>query len=108
MCSPFLRPIIDMMSLPLDSSLVATDHGTLNEAGRRRLLDMIQKFWVIGYSIFQCGGGMTIYYKEKLCAHEHHPDVPDQYKYLNNERQWLLVDNHGQKIAFLRYFLSSH
>ena len=48
---------------------------------------------------------MTVYYKEGLQVHEHRPDVPDQYSYLDNERQWLLVNNAGQKIAFLRSVL---
>ena len=46
---------------------------------------------------------MSKYYKEDLQAHEYCPDVPDQYRYLEKEHQWLLVKNENQKIAFLRY-----
>ena len=45
---------------------------------------------------------MSLYYDEKLDAHEHHPQVPDNFKYLTNERQWLLLQSNGTKIAFLR------
>ena len=46
---------------------------------------------------------MTIFYKDDLQAHEHHPATLQCYKYLDNERQWLLVQTSGTKIAFLRY-----
>ena len=54
------------------------------------------------YFIIQGGGGMSVYYLDHLQVHEHHPNTPAQYKYLDNERQWLLVQSAGQKIAFLR------
>ena len=46
---------------------------------------------------------MSLYYKESLHVHEHKPTVPDNLLYLDKERQWLLVESHSVKIAFLRY-----
>ena len=51
---------------------------------------------------------MSLYYDENLLAHEHHPAVPDSYKYLDNERQWLLIKSRSSKIAFLRYEYHIH
>ena len=48
---------------------------------------------------------MSLYYDESLLAHEHHPAVPDHYKYLQNERQWLLIKSSNSKIAFLRFVI---
>ena len=45
---------------------------------------------------------MTIYYKDAMQAHEHRPDVADQFKYLDTERQWLLMSFANIKVAFLR------
>ena len=49
---------------------------------------------------------MSLYYKEGLQAHEHSPDTSAQYRYLEQERQWLLLNVGGLKIAFLRYKMS--
>ena len=53
-------------------------------------------------SYIQGGGGLSLYYSESRQAHEHHPTVPAQFKYLEHERQWLLIEDGGSKIAFLR------
>ena len=50
----------------------------------------------------QGGGGMTIYYDESLQAHEHVPSIPATYKYLEKERQWLLISTSDKNVAFLR------
>ena len=39
------------------------------------------------------GGGLAILYKETLPAHQWNPPVPEQLRYIMNERQWLLLDN---------------
>ena len=54
-------------------------------------------------TVFQGGGGLSLYYRDELTTHEHRPLVPDNFKYIENERQWLLVDNENTKLAFLRY-----
>ena len=46
---------------------------------------------------------MSIYYLDTLPAHEHQPAVPAEFGYLNNERQWLLIQTTKTKLAFLRY-----
>ena len=46
---------------------------------------------------------MSLYYDATRSAHEHRPSVPDKYKYLENERQWLLVKTSSSRIAFLRF-----
>ena len=48
---------------------------------------------------------MSLYYKEELDAHEHRPAVAPNFKYLDNERQWLLVEHEGSRIGFLRYYI---
>ena len=45
---------------------------------------------------------MTIYYDESLQAHEHVPSIPATYKYLEKERQWLLISTSDKNVAFLR------
>ena len=53
--------------------------------------------------IYQGGGGLALYYDEQLKTHEYTPSIPTQFEYLKSERQWLLVESKGSKIAFLRY-----
>ena len=45
---------------------------------------------------------MTIYYDTQLNVHEHQPNLIEPHKYLEKERQWLLIDTKSTKIAFLR------
>ena len=48
---------------------------------------------------------MSLYYQDTLHAHQHQPEVPPEYEYLKNERQWLLLHAGSKKIAFLRYYM---
>ena len=53
------------------------------------------------------GGGLSIYYKKSLNAHPWKPEVIDTYKYVENERQWLLIEGEGgQKMAFLHCYIA--
>ena len=52
------------------------------------------------------GGGLTIYYRESLSCHQHHPTVPSDYLYLSNERQWLMVSSGTRKLAILHCYLA--
>ena len=46
-------------------------------------------------------------YRETLEAHPWEPEVNPEYKYLEKERQWLLIKgNDGQKMAFLHCYLA--
>ena len=47
---------------------------------------------------------MSLYYREELHVHEHRPTVSDGHKYLDKERQWLLLESKKKNIAFLRYY----
>ena len=52
------------------------------------------------------GGGLMILYKEKLSAHRWTPIVPSKSKYIENERQWLLLENGTQRCAFLHVYIA--
>ena len=52
------------------------------------------------------GGGLTLLYREALITHQYTPDVPDNLKYIKNERQWLLVTSGHDKVAFLHTYIA--
>ena len=52
------------------------------------------------------GGGLTMYYRDSLKAHQWSPSVPANLEYIMNERQWLLVDGHKEKCAFLHVYIA--
>ena len=53
------------------------------------------------------GGGLSILYKDTLSAHRWMPCVPTEYKYVEKERQWLLIrGEHGRKLAFLHCYIA--
>ena len=52
------------------------------------------------------GGGLAILYKETLPAHQWNPPVPEQLRYIMNERQWLLLDNQKERCAFLHVYIA--
>ena len=52
------------------------------------------------------GGGLTMYYKDSLRAHQWSPSVPANLEYIKNERQWLLVNGNKEKCAFLHVYIA--
>ena len=52
------------------------------------------------------GGGLAMFYKSSLVAHEHNPDVPAEYAYIEKERQWLLIADGDSGCAFLRVYIA--
>ena len=52
------------------------------------------------------GGGLTLLYRDSLTAHEQKPTVPSTMEYISNERQWLLVSNGKDRIAFLHIYIA--
>ena len=52
------------------------------------------------------GGGLTLLYRETLSVHKHLPSVPDNLKYIQNERQWLLIVNGSARCAFLHCYMA--
>ena len=52
------------------------------------------------------GGGMCILYKETLKPHQWTPPVPFHLHHIENERQWLLIDNGKEKIALLHCYIA--
>ena len=52
------------------------------------------------------GGGLTILYKNCLTAHQYTPSVPANLEYIMNERQWLLVNNGKDHLAFLHTYIA--
>ena len=45
-------------------------------------------------------------YKSKLTAHSHEPTVPDDFRYVQNERQWLLLKGGSSRCAFLHVYIA--
>ena len=45
-------------------------------------------------------------YRSTLNAHKYKPVVTDDYAYLNNERQWLLVNSGAKRCAFLHIYIA--
>ena len=81
--------------------------------GREEKPDILRK--VPGYELFlsersgnaKGGGGLALYYRDTLLAHEWHPNVDDEYQYIEKERQWLLIHGEGNtKIAFLNCYIA--
>ena len=52
------------------------------------------------------GGGLCLLYRKDLTASEWLPPVPPCHQYVQNERQWLLVRNTTEKIAFLHIYMA--
>ena len=52
------------------------------------------------------GGGLTILYKDTLTAHKYTPAVPTNLEYIQNERQWLLVNHGKDRCAFLHVYIA--
>ena len=52
------------------------------------------------------GGGLTLLYRNSLTAHQYSPNVPSHLQYIMNERQWLLVSNNKEKVAFLHVYIA--
>ena len=52
------------------------------------------------------GGGLAIYYRCTLPAHQWSPVVEEEFNYIANERQWLLVDTPDGKIGFLNCYIA--
>ena len=45
-------------------------------------------------------------YRDTLTAHEWSPPVPLKLQYIENERQWLLIDNTEERCAFLHVYIA--
>ena len=52
------------------------------------------------------GGGLTLLYKESLKAHQWSPQVEEQFKYVEKERQWLLIEGSNKRCAFLHTYIA--
>ena len=52
------------------------------------------------------GGGLCIFYRDGLSPHQWSPQVPENLKYIENERQWLLIDSGNRKCALLNCYLA--
>ena len=52
------------------------------------------------------GGGLALLYKDVLPAHQWTPIVPDNLQYIANERQWLVIDNKTERLAFLHVYIA--
>ena len=52
------------------------------------------------------GGGLCIVYRKELTPHHWVPKVPQNLLHVENERQWLLIDNGKQKCALLHCYLA--
>ena len=47
-----------------------------------------------------------MFYRSSLVAHEHQPDIPDEYAYIQKERQWLLIADGPSRCAFLHIYIA--
>ena len=45
-------------------------------------------------------------YKNSLTASEWSPPVPPKLQHIMNERQWLLISNKTEKVAFLHVYIA--
>ena len=52
------------------------------------------------------GGGLTMLYRETLTAHQWTPPASENLKYIENERQWLLVEGTQERCAFLHVYIA--
>ena len=83
--------------------------------GRKERPDILQR--VPGYELRFCerggtskgGGGLALFFRESLSAHEWIPSVDDDLTYVEKERQWLLIHGEGGgKLAFLSCYIACH
>ena len=49
---------------------------------------------------------MLYTYRDSLSAHQSSPSVPPHLEYIKQERQWLLVSNAKEKLAFLHVYIA--
>ena len=47
---------------------------------------------------------MAMLYRDTLSAHEWSRPVPQELVFVENERQWLIIDSPGEKCAFLNIY----
>ena len=52
------------------------------------------------------GGGLNLIYRKSLNTHKWIPVVPPEYKYVEKERQWLLIKQGEKKCAFLHCYIA--
>ena len=52
------------------------------------------------------GGGLCLLYRKDLTASTWLPPVPPRLQYVQNERQWLLIGNESEKVAFLHIYMA--
>ena len=52
------------------------------------------------------GGGLCIFYRSNLHSHAWTPKVPANLKYVENERQWLLLTTGQARVAFLHIYIA--
>ena len=52
------------------------------------------------------GGGLTLIYRSSLSYHKYIPAVPDEYQYIKDERQWLLLSSGSSRLAFLHLYIA--
>ena len=52
------------------------------------------------------GGGLSMLYKKDLQATPWHPNVSTSNKYLDRERQWLLIEGRQERLAFLHVYIA--
>ena len=52
------------------------------------------------------GGGLTMLYKKTLTAHQWSPPITAPLTYIENERQWLLVEGSKERCAFLHVYIA--
>ena len=52
------------------------------------------------------GGGLSLLYKSTLHCHKYVPAVPEEYQYIKNERQWLLLSGGTRRLAFLHLYIA--
>ena len=52
------------------------------------------------------GGGLNMLYRESLSAHEWNPVVPPNLHFVQNGRQWLLLNCGKQRCAFLHVYIA--
>ena len=81
--------------------------------GRKEKPDILKT--IPGYELYlsersgsaKRGGGLALYYRDTLLAHEWHPSIDEEVKYVEKERQWLLIHGEGSsKMAFLNCYVA--
>ena len=83
---------------------------TLGREGKPDILKKVPGYelWLAERSgLAKGGGGLALFYKETLMAHEWRPHIDNEYKYVEKERQWLLIHGDGNnRIAFLNCYIA--